>query len=361
MKQIGLDYGTGPTSMIEWILEHIHIWGGLPWWGAIAATAVLLRVVTFPLYLKSNDQAARAMALTSVTKPLTERMQAAQKINDQQAVMLAWQEMRTVRRQAGLSYMTQFTPMLVQSVLGFCSFKLMRAMANLPVPGLRDGGFGWITDLTLTDGYLIVPALMAGAMHVMMRVGGESGQSMETLQPGMRSFMLWGMPGLVFLLTGWQPACVAIWFAASGAFAMGQGLLLQRPAVRAFFGLSPMYKPAPAPPAESASESRTIDATASASKTMRYQAPNVRTKRSGPEAPAFASPAARSATAQAAAPAPAKRGVLDAVKEQWASVKKQVQEKQAETLAKRHKDTIARAAADYEKRAQRKKEFERRK
>jgi YidC/Oxa1 family membrane protein insertase len=241
LKAIGLDYGYGPTASIEWVLEHIHIMGGLPWWGAIAATAVLIRAVTFPLYLKSADQAARQAALVSVTKPLTDQLKAAQSAGDQTGVMQAWTKINAVRKRAGLSYMQQFTPMLVQAVLGFCSFKLMRAMSALPVPGMQTGGFGWVTDLTVSDGYLLLPALMAGTMHVMFRYGGETGNS-DMVAPGMRSFMLWGMPGLVFIMTGWQTAAVCIWFVASGGWAMGQAMLMQKPAVRKFFGVTPMYK-----------------------------------------------------------------------------------------------------------------------
>ena len=380
LKEIGLDYGWGPTAVIEWTLEHIHITAGLPWWAAIAATAVLMRAATFPLYLKSADQAARQSALTSITKPITERMTLAQKTNDQTGVMQAWTELRAVRKRAGMSYTAQFTPMLVQSVLGFCSFKLMRGMANLPVPGLKDGGFGWVTDLTISDGYLLLPAIMAGAMHMMFRYGGETGQSNELMNPGMRSFMLWGMPGIIFLVTGWQPGAVCIWFVASGAWAMGQAMLMQKPAVRKFFGISPMYKPKPSEGTDkglmgiamATARQRTgaIDVTATskaAPKTgasaISYQAPNVRTTtaRSTGNAPRSAS------TTATPAPAPAKAGVLDSVKGTWSGwmttasdIKASAKEKMAERSARQNKEAVAQAAASYEKRAKQKREMQKR-
>lgn len=345
LKSIGLDYGFGPTSMIEWTLEHIHVWGGLPWWGAIAATAVLLRVVTFPLYLKSADMAARNHALLDITQPISNKMQAAQKAGDQTAVMQAWQEMSATRKRAGLSYTAQFTPMLVQAVLGFCSFKLMRAMANLPVPGLQTGGFSWLTDLTVTDGYLIMPAIMAGAMHVMFRYGGETGQSNDMMNPGMKSFMLWGMPGVIFIVTGWQPGALCIWFAASGAWAMGQAMLLQKPAVRNFFGLTPMYKRAP----------KVVDTTATAkpsggSPFSTYQAPNLRTtnSRGVPSSPA---PGAQSE----AKPSP---GFVGTVTNSFENLKKKGVEQMRARNKKNDAAAVARAAAEYENRAQRKKDLQ---
>ncbi|GAB7328965.1 hypothetical protein MBLNU13_g00832t1 [Cladosporium sp. NU13] len=373
LKEIGLDYGWGPTSVIQWTLEHIHITGGLPWWGAIAATAILVRVATFPLYLKSADQAARQSALMTITAPISARMTAAQKANDQTGVMRAWSELNAVRKRAGMSYTKQFAPMLVQSVIGYCSFKLMRGMANLPVPGLKDGGFGWVTDLTITDGYLLLPAIMAGAMHVMFRYGGESGQNNELMNPGMKSFMLWGMPGVIFLITGWQPAALCIWFAASGAWAMGQAMLMQKPAVRKFFGITPMYR-AKANDSENSSKNlmaiaraatqkpgAVVDTTAtskSAPKTgssaMSYQAPNVRTTS------ARGSASASISASKPAAPAPAKPNVIEAMKGKWSDVQAMAKNHLAERREQKDKETLAQQAQSYEKRAKLKRDMAKR-
>jgi YidC/Oxa1 family membrane protein insertase len=356
--------------MIEWTLEHIHIMGGVPWWGAIAATAILVRAVTFPLYLKSADQSARQAALTPITKPITERMQAAQKAGDQTGVMQAWTELGAIRKRAGLKYSAQFGPMLAQAVLGFCSFKLMRGMANLPVPGLKEGGFGWITDLTVSDGYLLLPAIMAGAMHTMFRYGGETGQSSDMMAPGMRNFMLWGMPTIIFFVTGWQPGAVCIWFVASGGWAMGQAMLMQKPAVRKFFGIAPMYRVKPGDGSTPSSRlmdiarspakngGRTIHATATSKSaspsTGSYQAPNVRTTsaRGAVAVPAF-SPAS-------SAPPPPKGSIVDQVKDQWNSVMAQSREKMAQRAERSNRDAIASAAASYERRAKEKREMKKR-
>jgi YidC/Oxa1 family membrane protein insertase len=361
LKAIGLDYGYGPTASIEWVLEHIHIMGGLPWWGAIAATAVLIRAVTFPLYLKSADQAARQAALVSVTKPLTDQLKAAQSAGDQTGVMQAWTKINAVRKRAGLSYMQQFTPMLVQAVLGFCSFKLMRAMSALPVPGMQTGGFGWVTDLTVSDGYLLLPALMAGTMHVMFRYGGETGNS-DMVAPGMRSFMLWGMPGLVFLMTGWQTAAVCIWFVASGGWAMGQAMLLQKPAVRKFFGITPLYKSSKKENQASLMDvvmgsTKTIDTTATATAkgtpktgagSLAYQAPAIRT-----------TSARGSPVNKPVAPvAPQPESTFGSLKSKFSSVKTAVNAKRAEQNAKARQKDIAQRAADHEKRAKEKKKLQ---
>jgi YidC/Oxa1 family membrane protein insertase len=63
------------------------------------------------------------------------------------------------------------------------------------------------------------------------------------MMPQMYTFMLWGMPVLVMLGTGWVPGAVAVWFAAGGALGVVQSLLLRQPRVRELLGIAQIYKP----------------------------------------------------------------------------------------------------------------------
>ena len=246
LQEIGLNYGWGPTSMIEWCVEHIHIASGLPWWASVALTAVGIRAVMFPLYLKASDSTARQTAMMSVTKPLMDKIQEAKKSGDQQAMLLAWQEMSAIRRKAGVSHRAALTPLFLQGVIGYCGYKLMRAMAALPVPALQTDGFLWLQDMTLQDPFLLLPIAMAGTMHLMVRLGGESGaQAIDSMGPGMRTMMLWVMPGMILIVTGYQAGLVCVWFATSGALGMMQGVALRNPKFREYMKLAPVYKPQP--------------------------------------------------------------------------------------------------------------------
>lgn len=244
LHQLGLTWWYGPTSMMEWLLEHIHVYSGMPWWGSIAATAIVLRLATLPLFIRSSDVQARMAAMVSVTKPIQERMTAAQRSGDNEALLAVMQERMAVNKKAGIKMRATIYPMVMQSIIGFCGFKLLRAMSTLPVPGFRDGGFLWLSDLTSTDPYGLLPVLMGGAMHLLFRLGGESGaSSTELMKPGVRNFMLYGMPGIVILIMSWQPGALCVWFATTGAFGMAQALLLQNPKVREYLGIAPLYRP----------------------------------------------------------------------------------------------------------------------
>ena len=244
LHEIGLNYGWGPTSILEFVIEHIHIYAGVPWWASIAATACLYRLALSPLYLKSSDIGARSAALAPVTKPITDRMTAAKKANDTPGVMLAWQQLREVRGRAGITFSAQFAPIILQGIFAFCGYRLIRRMADLPVPAFRTDGFLWLQDLTLSDPYLLLPIIMGTSIHALVRMGGETGAAAQSqMGPGLQKFMLWGMPGITILFTGWLPGAVCVWFAASGAWGILQARALQNSALRRYFKMAPLYRP----------------------------------------------------------------------------------------------------------------------
>ncbi|KAI7160365.1 hypothetical protein KC349_g3564 [Hortaea werneckii] len=399
LHEIGLNYGWGPTSMMEWLLEHVHIYSGMPWWGSIAATAIALRVITFPFYLRSSDNMARQTALQPVLKPFQNKMTECQKAGDREGMMMALQQMQLVRQRAGLSYMAAFTPMIMQGMIGYCGFKLLRAMSNLPVPGFKDGGFLWLSDLTVPDPWGLMPVIMGAAVHLMVRMGGESGAATpDSMPPGMKPFILYAMPGILMLVISFQPGALAVWFAASGAVGLTQGILLRNEKVRSFFGLAPMYKPAKGEEGGSSPLSAILDAyRGEAKKTAdngssrsstaaanggaggrnaaymqpKWQAPNVNTRASSSSSsgrgrvidvqPRTASKGTGSSQAQngdgmiSAQPAKSEGGVFDKAKSAWNEkyqdwrgiAQRRVEEKRAQQA----KDAKKRAADDYERRA----------
>lgn len=174
LHDLGLNYGWGPTSMLEWTLEHIHIYSGMPWWGSVVTTAVLIRVACLPLYMKMTEVAARQLAMAPLLKPLQAKQQLAVKNKDQELMAIVLAEMREIYRDSGIKLKYLFFGPVIQGVLGFCTFKLTRAMANLPVPGLETGGFLWISDLTVADPYFLLPLTTAALMHIVGRVSPPS-------------------------------------------------------------------------------------------------------------------------------------------------------------------------------------------
>lgn len=329
--------------MLQWILENFHFTAGLPWWASIAATALTLRIFMFPLNIKASDSVARQAALASITAPIQKRMTSYQQAGDKAMMQQTFQELMTIRKQAGIRFRDQFAPLIFQGVLGFCGFRLIRAMATLPVPGLTTGGFSWLTDLTVTDPYLILPVLMGLSMHLVGRMGGESGvgaagttgaANAET----MRKLVLYILPAGVTLIMGWQPAALAVWFAASGFIAVLQTILFRNSAVRKALGIAPMYQPSPEDAKNnnilqsflgrerSGNDKSTTSGGVSGMPGVTYQAPKLLTQTADGKTINV------TLTKSNAADVPkesADRGVLAAVKEKYADLKEEQAQKRA--------------------------------
>ena len=170
MKEMGLDYGYGMTTLMEQAIESIYISSGWGWAGSIVAAAVAVRCATFTLQALSSDKMAVMASLAPVTKPLQDKMEAALARGDkQQADMYKMQQAEIMRPYlGGIASMSGF--MIVQAWVGFSAFRLLRAMSELPVPGMAQDGFLWFTDLTSRDPYFILPAATTAIMYTVFKV-----------------------------------------------------------------------------------------------------------------------------------------------------------------------------------------------
>lgn len=173
LKYLGLDYGWGPTAMMEWLLEHVHVYAGTPWWVSIVLTTVLVRAVLFKAYMGASDNAAKMAAIRPMMEPLTKELTSARVNGDKDRAMQLQQEVQLINKRAGIKLSRSFIPLL-QVFTGYGMWVCLRGMSNLPVPGLESGGILWFHNLTLADPYLIMPAATALVLHWVLRVRSSS-------------------------------------------------------------------------------------------------------------------------------------------------------------------------------------------
>jgi YidC/Oxa1 family membrane protein insertase len=169
LKSIGIDHGFGPTGFVEWILEHIHVLCGSPWWVSIALTAVAFRMLFFKAFVAASDNSARMNTVAHIAKPLQKKMSEASRAGDTQRTLQIRQELQMVYKRAGIKLWKSMAPLL-QAFVGYGTFVLLRAMSKLPVPGLETGGILWFTNLTIPDPFFILPLATAGILHFVLRV-----------------------------------------------------------------------------------------------------------------------------------------------------------------------------------------------
>jgi YidC/Oxa1 family membrane protein insertase len=169
LKEMGLDFGWGTTAFVEWLLEHVHIYIGTPWWLSITLSMLIIRVSLLKLYFNAADAAARSQVIAPHMDPLFKQYQTALAQGNRAEAQKVGGDMKTLRRNAGISYLKQFAP-FVQVPIGFGTFRLMRGMAYLPVPGLDTGGVLWFPDLTVPDPLFILPIATSAAYYFTFKV-----------------------------------------------------------------------------------------------------------------------------------------------------------------------------------------------
>jgi len=230
---------------MEWLLEHIHIYAGTPWWISIGLTAIVVRAVLFKPYVNAAENASRMQAIQPITKPISQKMTEAMKARDNETVMQLRQELSMINKRAGIKLWKSFVP-AIQAFAGFGTFVLLRAMARLPVPGLETGGILWFHNLTVPDPFFLLPMATAGLMHWVMRRGGETGAT--NMSPEAMKLMMYGLPVLTLLFTWWLPAAVQFSFFVSGLLSFGQASLFKLPAFRRYFNMHPLPNASAAAP-----------------------------------------------------------------------------------------------------------------
>ncbi|KAF2191989.1 hypothetical protein K469DRAFT_655201 [Zopfia rhizophila CBS 207.26] len=243
LKEIGLDYGWGPTSTIQWILEHIHVYTGFSWGVSIVISTLLIRAALFKLQIGMSDNMARMAAMAPVTKGLTDKITKARMNGDSQGVQTYKTQLGSIYKDAGINPLKGMMLPVTQAVLGIGAFRLIRGMAQLPVPAMKDAGFLWFKDLTVSDPYFILPVMVGGMVHLTARFGGESGASQQNMGPSMRLVMMYVLPLVMTTVGLWMPAGVQISFFLSTLLGVLSGQLFKNPKFRAWLGIAPLPTP----------------------------------------------------------------------------------------------------------------------
>lgn len=172
LQAIGLDFGWGPTAVMQWLLEHVYIYSGLPWWASITAVAVLIRLAIFKPSLTAANHSHKMQELRKNPRfaDAMRRMQeAAMSTGDKTEMMAARTETRNMQLAAGVQTWRAFVPM-VNIPIAIGMLRLLRAMAALPVPSLETGGVLWFSDLTVPDPFFILPIVSSSLLYFVMKV-----------------------------------------------------------------------------------------------------------------------------------------------------------------------------------------------
>ncbi|KAH9905042.1 60Kd inner membrane protein-domain-containing protein [Xylariomycetidae sp. FL2044] len=248
LKDLGLDFGWGPTACCEWVLEHAYISTGMPWWACLAFVAFAWRVVFFVPQMHGAKHTAlmqKAQSKPEFRKAQQEFQDAAFRTKDQMAMLRARATMKSITQAEGASFWLPFIG-FAMIPFNFGMFRLLRAMATVPVPSLENGGLFWFTDLTVADPYFILPVCSIALTLLGFRQTMSANMKKST--PQMEAFtkaLPWVLPPFVFLGTCWLPAALQWFFLVFAMSHLVQSTATINPGVRRYFQLPELQANAP--------------------------------------------------------------------------------------------------------------------
>ncbi|EFX02035.1 mitochondrial export translocase [Grosmannia clavigera kw1407] len=332
LHAMGLDFGWGPSSMCMWLLEHVHVYTGLPWWASIGLTVLLFRSAIFFPSLTAAEQSARFQKLRADPKyaaAMTEMQQSAMR-GGQLAQGRAMELRMTTKRMqaaAGVSTWKMFIPM-INVPFGYGMFRLLRSMALLPVPALETDGLLWFQDLTVPDPFFVLPIASATIMYLIFR---NNIKYMAPEQAQLMKMMQIVITPVSILVTVKMSAGLTLFFFLSSVLQMVQTWLWHQPWLRTWKGLPPLHTliqtPGVAKPAASSTTLRLSPAST-------WQAPR-----------AISTSATVTASGSEAAKPAGPPSTVDVVKKGWNKMMGTAKDKQG---ASKDKQTF-KAALEYEK------------
>jgi YidC/Oxa1 family membrane protein insertase len=246
LKEVcGVDFGWGTTSMIQWVVENLHIYSGMTWSLSIVVTCLVARVLIFPSAIKGQAAAAKLKAIQPVLGPLRTQYNEATKSGDKVQIQVLGSQIRGVMRDSDVSMLDAFKPVLFQLPLTFGLFKLGRAMSALPVPALENESFLWLYNVALVDPWLL-PGF-CGALAYITLAGAPQTGATGTMSE-VAKVLKYVLPPVSVLFLHWQPGLVQIFLATQAAASFVQVKLFNNPHSRAWFNLPPHDAPIPPKP-----------------------------------------------------------------------------------------------------------------
>jgi YidC/Oxa1 family membrane protein insertase len=171
LHEAGIDFGWGPTSLVQWTMEHVHVFGGFAWWQTILVSAVIFRVLMlYPTVLSSDTMARMSHVRPQLERITEEYKRLSQSGRTAEAIAYRQTETAALKEFAGVSTTGLWLPLVIQAPLGFGTFRFLRNLSETPNLDMEYSGVLWFTDLTVADPYYVLPLAMSLWMHLFARV-----------------------------------------------------------------------------------------------------------------------------------------------------------------------------------------------
>ena len=171
LASLGLGALYTPVGLVQHLLDALHATTGLPWWGTIAVTTVLLRLCLFPLSIKFAKNAAKMARLQPELAEIMQKIQHYAKIGATEQQQREQMRVTELYKAHDCSPLTMMTLPFMQLPFFMSFFIGLRKMALAPVESMKSGGMLWFNDLTVPDPTYALPLIACGlfVMNIQVR------------------------------------------------------------------------------------------------------------------------------------------------------------------------------------------------
>lgn len=241
-----LDGSWHPFDLVSQLVESVHVTAGLPYWAAIVATTLGVRVALIPLGVKAVQNSARMAVIRPHLNKLTQLSQTNPSANHQKEVFLLW-------KKNNVNPFKALVVPLVQLPLFIAFFFGIRQM-GAHYADMSAGGLWWFPDLAAHDPYFLLPLLNGASFLLMVELNAvdqaaQMGDKARTFKNAMRGLSVFMVP-----VTLYTPAAVFMYWIPNNIISLLQTRVLRTEAMMTYFDI-PKPPPVVVDPFEKPTES----------------------------------------------------------------------------------------------------------
>lgn len=217
---IGLG-GWSPVGLLQDGFEFLHITCDLPWWGAIVATTICMRILVTPLVIIAQRNSAKMNEVMPKMQEIQVKMTEARQMGNAADTAVYSQEMIQFMAKENVSPIKNMIVPLVQAPIFISYFIAIRRMVNAPVESLEMGGLLWFVDLTVPDPYYLLPLITCTTLMLTIQLGVD-GMNLNMANGQIIKYVLRAMPVVLFPFIMNFPAAMVVYWSTSNFISLLQ-------------------------------------------------------------------------------------------------------------------------------------------
>lgn len=222
--------------LIEYVmagLDQVHVLLGVPYWGAIVICTIGIRVLLFPIALKTIQGSARMAAMRPEMSKVQEIAKQRDMMSDPRLQKQYEKDMKALFVKYKVNPLHAVLWPLSQFPVFIALFLTLENMGKY-YPDFATGGTLWFTNLSVADPYYIWPIFNALSFLAMIELGADGIQmeQQRTFKAAMRLVACAMIP-----LTMHMPQGLFLYWGTNNSLSIVQTAAFKNEAVRKYFDI----------------------------------------------------------------------------------------------------------------------------